>query len=233
MRVVQGTFNGTGATVYICVGFVPDFVTLWNCEGTQVIKVEWNAGMMRSAEIMAGIQYTGADVAAAALTVGTGVAPYRGGDMLTTTMAGTTTYAEGVYLTWDLVDYRYYSGNSVAGVGDAVAVNIDTWTLQNSTNKTGKWNEDINGTYIGEGSPICIDGKWYVVAAVAAAAGEGDNEVTLSEAAKSGEVQFIGGMYSLKPMVAEKVTPAGFSITNTTLNVDDQIIVFEAGTYSL
>lgn len=231
MRRVGGTFNGTGADLYLCIGFVPDWVTIWNCEGTQVIRLDWNIGMMRSGEIVEGIQFTGADVAAAALTKGNGLLPYYGGVTLTATQAGTTTYGEGAYLKWDNVDYRHYSANSPHGLGDAVATDIVSWTLDTTANYTGHFNEDVNGTYIGEGSPIIIDGKKYTIVALTATEGEGDDEVTLSHSVKSGDVQFIGGMYSMKPMIEGETTPEGFLISNTTVNVDGAICSFEAGKY--
>ncbi len=226
---ISGTFNGTGAAVYLCIGFVPDYVTVWNLEGTQVIKLEWTKEMMRSGEIVEGIQFTGADVAAAALTKGAGILPYYGGEVLSATAAGTTTYGEGVYLKKDDWDYRYYSGNK--SPGDAVAVDIDTWTLGSSTNYTGNFNEDVNGTYIGEGSRICIDGKWYSIVALTATQGEAANEVTLSHAVSSGKIYHISGMYDYKPMVAGENTPAGFVLANATVNVNNAICAFEAGAY--
>jgi hypothetical protein len=229
MRRVGGIFNGTGADLYLCIGFVPDWVTIWNNEGTQVIRLDWNWSMMRSSEIVEGIQFTGADVAAAALTKGAGVLPYYGGVTLTSTQAGTTTYGEGVYLKWDNYDYRKYSGNDGNGLGDAVAEDIVKWTLDTAASNTGHFNEDVNGTYIGEGSNIIIDGKMYTIVTISG--GESSDEVLLSHSVKSGEVQFIGGMYSMKPMIAGETTPEGFVIKNTTVNVNNAICSFEAGKY--
>jgi len=231
LRRIGGVFNGTGADLYLGIGFVPDWVTIWNLEGTQVIRLDWNIGMMRSAEIVEGIQFTGADVAAAALTKGTGLLPYFGGDMLTATQAGIVTYGEGVYLKWDNVDYRHYSGNSPHCLGDAVAVDIDSWILDTAANNTGHFNEDVAGTYVGEGSKIIIDGKVYTIVALTATEGEAADEVTLSHSVKSGDVQFIGGMYSMKPMIEGEVTSEGFLISNTTVNVNDATCSFEAGKY--
>jgi len=231
MRRVGGVFNGTGADLYLCIGFVPDWVQIWNLEGTQVIRLDWNIGMMRASEVVEGLQFTGADVAAAALTKGNGLLPYFGGDTLTATQAGTVTYGEGAYLKWDNVDYRHFSGNSPHGLGDAVAVDIDSWTLDTAANNTGHFNEDVTGTYIGEGSKIIIDGKVYTIVALTATQGEAADEVTLSHSMKSGDVQSIGGMYSMKPMIEGEVTSEGFLISNTTVNVNDAICAFEAGKY--
>ena len=224
MKTISGNFNGTGADLYICIGFVPDFVELFNLEGTQFLSAKWNIEMMRAAEVSEGIQFSGADVAGAALTAGAGILPYYGGDTLTTTTAGTTTYGEGVYLKRDKTDYR-------GSDGDAVSVTIDTWTLDSGY--TGHFNEDVTGTYIGEGSEIWIDGKRYMIQALTAGQGEASTEVTLSHTGvPSGRVEYIGGMYTYKPMVDGEVTPAGFVIKNTTINVNNALIGFVAGQYS-
>ena len=225
---IGGTFNGTGAAVYICIGFVPDYVKVWNCEGSQALQLEWNKNM-RTTEIQEGVEL--ATSTFAANTVGAGIMTYFGGDTLTSTTAGTTTYGEGVYLKRDDHDYRYPNGGA-NGLGDAVADVIDTWTLYSAF--TGHFNEDVTGTYIGEGSPICIDGRWYYITTLDAGKGEATNEVTLTHTGvKSGKVQFIGGKYDYKPMVAGEVTPAGFLISDTTVNVNDATCAFEAGTYDL
>jgi len=225
MKTISGSFNGTGADLYICLGFVPDFVDVFNAEGTQILQAKWNIEMMRTAEISEGIELSGADVAAAALTAGAGILPYYGRETLTSTMAGTVTYGEGVYLKRDDKDYRY--GDD----GDAVADDIDTWTF--TSGYTGYFNEDVTGTYIGEGSFIWIDGFKYAIQALTAGQGEASGEVTISHTGiKSGLVEYISGKYGYKPMVANETTKEGFLISNTTINVNDAMCGFIAGTYA-
>lgn len=230
MRRVGGVFNGTGADLYLCIGFIPDWVNVWNLEGTQRIKLEWNIGMMRAKEVVEGIELTAADQTAKALTIGTGLLPYFGGDTLTSTDAGTTTYGEGVYLKWDKVDYRMLSTNSPHGAGDAATEDIVAWTLDTPASNTGHFNAGVNETYIGEGSKIIIDGRVYTIVALTTD-GSADNEVELSHSVPSGDIQYIGGMYDFKPMVAGEVTSEGFVIANTTVNVDAELCCFEAGCY--
>lgn len=230
MRRIGGTFNGTGADVYLCIGFVPDWVRVWNLEGTQRIMLEWNINMMRAAEVVEGIQLTAADQTAAALTIGTGLLPYYGGVTLSSTLAGTTTYGEGVYLKWDHNDYRKLAANSPNGIGDASTEDIVKWTLDTAAANTGHFNAGVAETYIGEGSKIIIDGKIYSIVALTTD-GDAADQVTLSHSVKTGEIQFIGGMYDFKPMVAGEVTAEGFLISNTTVNVNDAMIAFEAGKY--
>ncbi len=225
MKTISGSFNGTGAALYLCLGFVPDFVDVYNAEGTQILQAKWNIEMMRTAEISEGIQLSGADVAAAALTAAAGILPYYGRETLTSTMAGTVTYGEGVYLKRDDKDYRYGTD------GDAVADDIDTWTL--TSGYTGYFNEDVTGTYIGEGSYIWIDGLKYAIQSLTAGQGEAAGEVTISHTGiKSGLVEYISGKYGYKPMVSGETTKEGFVIANTTVNVNDEMCSFVAGTYA-
>lgn len=232
---IGGTFNATGADMYICLGFIPDFITIWNLEDTARVKLEWNKGMMGAAEAVEGFEVTAATQTAAANTKGTGVLPYYGGKVLSSTDAGTTTFGEGVYLKRDNYDYRRVNSASKGIVGDAVTEDINLWTLGSSTNNTGNLNGGgVTGTYIGEGSPICIDGKWYTIVGLSSN-GEAANEVTLSHPAASGNIEFIGGMYDYKPMVAGEVTLDGFWIDSTAdvITTDGIRCCFEAGTYSL
>uniref|UniRef100_A0A6M3IL77 Uncharacterized protein n=1 Tax=viral metagenome TaxID=1070528 RepID=A0A6M3IL77_9ZZZZ len=229
---VSGSFNGTGATVYLCLGFIPDFVHVWNLQGTQILEAYWNKEMMRAIEVVEGLQNSGASSTISALTIGTGILPYYGGTVLTSTTAGTTTYAEGVYLKKDDRDYRYASAaSSPHGLYDAVSNTIDTWTLGTASTHKGNFNADATGTYIGPGSPIKIDGRYYSIVALTAGQGISSEEVTLSHGPTSGDIEFIGGMYTTTPMIAGEVTLDGFVLTNTTINVNDAQCAFEAGTY--
>jgi len=228
---VAGNFNGTGADVYVGLGFVPDYVHVWNLEGTQILEAYWNKQMMRAAEVVEGIQNSGAGSAITALTRGNGILPYYGGRILSSTDVGVTTYGEGIFLKLDNRDYRYNAAGSPHGVFDAVTVTIDTWTLDTAAANTGHFNGNIAGTYIGEGSPICIDGKWYTIVDLAAAAGSAANAVTLSHSVASGKIEYIGGMYSTRPMIAGETARDGFLLSNTTVNVNDAICAYEAGLY--
>jgi len=230
MQKVGGTFNGTGTAIYLCLGFIPDEIHIQNFETSNDYELVWNRNMWRSGEFVEGMQvHTGSTYRQiTAQTKGTNIQPYYGGTTLTSTDAGTTTYGEGVYLEPDNRDYRQYSGNSPHGLGDAVATDIDTWTLDSASNYAGHFNEDVNGTYIGEGSVIQIDGKLYSIMSVSAGTGEAASEVVLSYSAPSGSIEKIGGMYSMRPMVAGQVTKDGLYIANTTVNANNALIGFEA-----
>ncbi|OGW44455.1 MAG: hypothetical protein A2Y66_01810 [Nitrospirae bacterium RBG_13_41_22] len=233
MEHIAGTFNGTGAGVYLCFGFVPDWVKIQNYETSNDYMIEWNRNMHRSGEFVEGMQiHTGTTYRQiTALTKGAGILPYKGGVVLNATTAGTTTYAEGVYLKPDTKDYRYITADSPHGVGDAVANTINSWTLGSAANYTGNFNADVTGTYIGEGSKIMINGITYYIVALTAGQGISANEVTLSQPAPTGDIQSIGGMYDMAPMVSGETTLAGIYIANTTVNVNNALIGFEAGTW--
>lgn len=233
MRMVTGTFNGTGAAVYLCVGFIPSKVRIWDMEtATNSYSLDWSDAM-RSAEMVAGIEdkvviadFTGVrDYRTAS---DGGVVPYEGGDLLTSSNQTTSSYGEGVYLGWDNADYRQ---SSSYGYTDAP---IDTWTLGSSSNRTGNFNDDVpsSGSRIGEGSRILIEEnaglrKWAVIEAVTAGQGEAANEVTLSRSISSGKVRFISGMYSLAPIAVGKTTPAGIYMADTNVSVDNAMTGFE------
>lgn len=229
MKAAGGKFNGTGADVYLCIGFVPDFVWLINQTdlGEQLI---WNKYMTVAAHVEGMSMRDNA--AAEDLAATEGIRPYFGGDTLTAAQAGTTTYGEGVYLRPENKDWRYGTDRQPSGgTGEGDSDTIDTWTLQTPGNRTGKFNEDSdsNATHLGVGSAIQIDGLWYAVTAWTAGQGEADNEVTLNFAAKSGRVGKIEGRLGYTPVLTGETTKAGFLLQeNTNMNVDDQVINFWA-----
>ena len=228
MKRLGGIFNGTGADLTICIGFLPDWVKVTNMEGTQQIALEWNKNMMKVSEIVEGIQIVGSSSTVTALTKGNGLLPHFGKTVLTSSNQASTTYGESSFLISDPWDYRYLNANK--SPGDASTADIDTWTLNTSGNNTGKFNSDVAGTYIGEGSEINIRGQWYSIVGLSAGQGSANDEVTLSHSVKSGPIQHISGKYDYAPLAVGKTTSEGFTISNTTVNVNDEMIGFEAGT---
>jgi len=219
---IGGTFNGTAAAVYICLGFIPDSVEVRAVEDTDAAVVVWNK-YFRSAEQDNGIIYhTAGGIVPVLKTAGTGIEPYEGGDAMTTVNQTSVANGEGIYLR---LDAKNYAKSDIIAGSDA----IDTWTLDTSSNRTGHFNNDIVGTYIGEGSSIQIDGKWYTVEACSGAAGSGDDEVTLSRAAASGTVEYISNMYDYAPIPIGDVALAGFKLNLTAIiNVNNELQAFVA-----
>jgi len=231
MIKVAGTMNGTGSAFYLCLGFVPDEFHLQDFETSTDFELYWNRNMWRSGEFVEGMQvHTGSTYRQiTALTKGNGVLPYYGGTVLASSDVGTTTYGEGVYLKPDDRDYRFTNNDSPFGIGDATESTIDTWTLDSASNYTGNFGSAgaVAGTYIGEGSEIVIDGKRYVIVAFTSDGGDA-NDVTLSNNVPSGNIEFIGGMYSTRPMIAGEITRDGIYVANTTVNTNNALIGFEA-----
>ena len=233
-KTVQGVWNGTGAACVVCIGFIPDWVELINPEdGIVGATLKWDR-WMRAAETTDGILNEADGTAHVAQTAGNAIRPYFGGDTMDTTLQTDVTYGGGVYLGFDPVgDYRYLSSDpGPFARGDATTATINSWTLGNSGNRTGNFNSDVDGTYIGEGSKITIDGRTYFIEALTATQGSAANEVTLSYAAATGAVERITGMQSMIPIPIGTVAPAGFHCARTTLiNDNDETVFFRAGTY--
>ena len=232
-KIVGGRFNGTGAAVYICIGFVPDWVRIFVGDAADNYARHVYSKHIGAHDAVEGVVCDSDGSSYSEDTYGEGVQPYYGGDLMTTSNQTSVTYGEGVYLYPDNADYRYGPNLGPGGAsGDAVSETITSWTLDTAATPTGHFNEDVNGTYIGIGSRICIDGKWYTITVLTGSQGEGDDEVELNYPAPSGEVQFIGGKYTMKPIPVGEVSKAGFKINRTTvINVNNEIQWFEAGQY--
>jgi hypothetical protein len=228
-KIVAGTFNGTGAALYLGIGFVPDWVKVYNLEDADLAMVEWNRHCRsieqeegRLIQAIADNGTTGTKNIAA-LVQGAGIAPYLGGDKMT---AASTAYL--------VKDDRDFSKNP-AGGGTGI---IDTWTLGSSSNKTGNFNKGVDTTYVGEGSVVIIregvsNGKIYE-ARMTALTNDGDaaNEVELSLAIGSGTVLAIKGAFDYRGAASGVIVPAGFAINATTvINVSGELCFFEAGQY--
>jgi len=227
-KLVSGLFNGTGAAVYICCGFVPDFVKDLAVGDTAGANLEWSKNMRLAAEIE-GVLDTNGATALAPEAITAGISAYYGGDLLTSTNQTTTANGEGVYLWRDSNDYR-----STDVVGDP----ISKFTMDTVANRTGHFNNNVVGTYIGAGSKIIIGGREYIITALTAGQGSGADEVTLSSAlasapsVMSGIVGYISNKFDYAPIPVGKVTPAGFKLSMTTVvNVNDELQMFVAGTY--
>ena len=220
---VCGTFNGTGtAGLYICCGFIPEWVKVINLEDADVARIEWNIHMMRVAETARGLLLSVADVAQDALAAADlGITPYKGGDAM-----------DGTYY---LVPIEQRLGDTYRNQridrsdGDTL---VTKWTLGSATNHTGNFDNSVDTTYVGEGSLVIIDGVPYGITALSND-GDAANEVTLSDAAPDGRVDSISPMYDYIAGESGKAAPPGFFIEKTTvINVSGEMCWFEAGTFA-
>ena len=223
---VSGVFNGTGAAVYLCVGFVPRKVYLKNVENGTEYVIEWtNANLRCQAGASAGgWLYTNG--IPAPVIASAGVRQYEGGDLLTSANQTSVAYGGGIFLGMDLKDYR--ADNTYGASAGA----IDTWTFDGTL--SGHWNVAAvsSGARIGAGSKILIketSSGLVKEAGITAISNQGAaaSEVTLSRLIGSGQILYVGGLYDLAPIALKKVAPAGILLSDTTLNYDDNTIYFE------
>jgi len=220
VQMIQGHFNGTGAQMYLQLGSIPYRIKIWNLEGDTAFYLEWSRDMVHSLECCEGIYRAEAATALDDLPFGYGIAPYRGGELLTSTNQPSIVNGNASvdFVEVDHKNYRYYTDTDAGIFGDAATEDIDTWTLDTAATPTGHFNADATGTYIGEGSTIRIidDSNKHTYEACITAdlstAGKEDNEVTLSEAVPSGKVIYIGNKYGCKPTPIGKVSKMGVII---------------------
>lgn len=237
MRIVHGVYNGTGLDMYLCIGFIPDWIIFHDLTtGATAVGnwYKWSPLMNVVATAQQGIGHNGSDSSAGVdYALGEGIRAYYGGDIATSTIQSATANGEAPVLVWDHKDYRYNVNHTGGhGAGEAASDDIISWTLDTASTAKGHWNEDVKASpaYIGAGSPIHIDGKRYFISAVSSGQGESSSEVTLSYAVPSGDVQFIGNKYSLKPITVGDTMPAGVWMDATCVPaVDDNICYFMAG----
>jgi len=224
---IAGTFNGTGAALYLGIGFIPDYVRVENLESASMETIEWSRHMARAADLKYGRQTslvplsTVVGTANYAALTSVGVTEYLGGDLITS--------ASTAYLVrdpaWDKRD-AYSTGNA-----------ITKWTLDTAGNRTGHFDKEASTTYVGEGSEVWIQHPHshrparYRIEAMTSN-GEATDEVTLNIAAPSGIVVALGPMYDYKGAAAGVTMPPGFALTEVTnVNVSGELCWFEAGTY--
>lgn len=205
---VMGTFEGHSAAMNVGIGFIPDKVQIYSL--TDVIVGDWVDMMSRNQAVDNAGGFVSSAGSDSLLALGSGVRIFRGG-------ATITTAAE----TDKVKDPSPDKSEEGAGV------KIDTWTLGNSGNRTGNWNAVCNTTYVDSGSEITIDGKVYFITALSSN-GEAANEVTLSEAVKSGTITQLTARHSFIAAIAGTIMPAGFTVATGELNTDSETLVFIA-----
>ena len=219
MQLVSGSFKAQNAAMYFGLGFIPDFVKCWGLTTDVSPMGVWSINSRSLQAIEGEMRSTMTDVDMLDLAIGEGFAIYRGGTKTTASSTpSSTTYVQ------DMADKDKRDAHTSVEA-------ISKWTLGSSTNKTGRWHNDCNTTYVGVGSRICVDGKWATVTALSNE-GADANEVTLNEALKSGEIQFLSNMYDFVAPAAGTVTKEGFILSDTTYLLDaTDYMYFEAGTY--
>jgi hypothetical protein len=79
-QIIFGTCDGTGADINVCLGFIPDYVKVWNGEGS-VEFIEWVRGMGVVTGIEEGVS-SQASTDAFVADGGGGIDEYAGGDQI-------------------------------------------------------------------------------------------------------------------------------------------------------
>ena len=236
MKYLQGHFLSAAVTQYLCVGAVPYHIEFWGLEGATPDTVIWNQSMIHDILTVEGIMRPTGGGAVVDYAFGEGVAPYEGGDLMTTSNQTNVTYGSGIYLVRDDKDYRYYT-NADAGIsGDASTETITAWTLDTATTPSGHFNGDVAGTYISKGSLIRIQEtasprRVYTAAITNTPSGSGGaaDEIYLSRAVPNGDVTFIGGYAGYKPLAIGQMSPPGMRINlATTPFVSGEMVGFWA-----
>lgn len=234
---IERTFNGTGAAVYLCLGFIPDKVSIRAVgdAGTVNPILSWTRkGDGFSVAQYEGVLDTNGATAHAPAAYGAGIEVYEGGEVLTAAMQTSVAFGEGVYLAPYDKDCRQPSADG----GDSAGDTIDDFTMDTLANRTGHFNADVVGSLIGAGSEIVIasenDVRKYhaVITALTAGQGISANEVTISRKIASGVVRFIGPKYTMAPLAVGAVTLPGIKLNMTTnVNVNNELQAIEAELY--
>jgi len=219
LRHEAGIFIGTAAALKVSLGFVPDWVKIRTIALTAEKAMEWNRNF-RSIEAFGGIEIDEAGVTTPQ-ALGAGIGAYLGGEEITS--ASTTHIARPA--DEDMRD---------KGTGDVVS----QFTLDTPGNRTGHFNAGVNTTLVGVGSMVTIGSEAASRsenAVILAITNDGDavDEVTLSLALSSGQVQALTGKNDLVGVPAGTITKAGFSLaSDSSVNVSTEPVAFEAGTYN-
>lgn len=237
LQIITGHFHGTAYPLYLQLGNIPAYFKMWGIEVGTPDTVEWCRSMISDDLTVEGIMRPKGGGAVQDHAFGEGVSPYYGGEILTTTNQPSVTYggADVDFIERDDKDYRHYTNAAAGIIGDASTVDITTWTLDTAGTPSGHFNADVAGTYINDGSLIRIqstDRKHVYTAAIVnsglSTSGGAADEVKLSWAVPSGNVEFIGGRYGYKSSAIGTVTKPGLLITEVTVNASGSMVGFMA-----
>jgi hypothetical protein len=224
MKCVAGTFKVTATTavdLYFGIGFVPDWVKLYQMNALEQ-TMHWTLNMMRKNAALGGIEWDD-DGQVTQQVYEKGIIPWRGGNAVTAAQVTALNC-----MMWDHLDYsKSVNHDPLTYVSD-----ITRWNLV--TARTGHFDQPCNKTYVNMGSFIWISGKRYIITDVQSN-GELAVEVTLSDSrVPSGDITRISNMYDMRVVTkAGTVMPAGFWVDSavTLFTATGEIGFFEAGVF--
>ena len=211
------TCKATNATLTVCCGFIPDFVKVTNL--TDRTALEWSRKMVAVSGHRYGLAIAAAGTRAVTSAASDGVVAYAGGTLITS--------ASTQYLVANDADQK--------AIDVASGSKVSSFTLGSAANKTGNFNVDVTGAFIGVGSVMRLenDPVVYTITALTAGQGSADNEVTLDASPGDGAkvVTFISSMYEYTGAAANKRLPAGIEIgASATVNdTDGDKLMIEVG----
>jgi len=223
MHNVSGTLDGTGAAIYLGLGFIPDAVKMYNLESTNPYLLDWNKNMRSAAQIGG---YVVDDATPARLAETAGIELYKGGDVVA---SGNTAY---LMPTADVIG-QY----NLARKGETITTEVSKWVLDTPASRTGSFDAGVNTSYVGIGSKVRVWNpltRLITEATIMVLTNDGDaaDEVEFDIEVPSGDVMFIGPRFDYIAATAGMVTSAGLKIATTgNLNSSGETIMFEASQY--
>lgn len=219
MKIMR-TFNGTGATVYLGIGFLPDRVKVYNHEITAPTWLEWNRGMKTLGPCGWLVEHVSSGATITRCAAAAGIVPFYGRKLVTGDSAT-------AYLRPHVI--RDFRGQGTLGW-------IGRFTETVYANRTGLVNAGVPTTYVGVGSTIAIkEDSTGVIKRVSITTctndGDASGELTLSDSVHTGDVLFLGPMYDLIAGAVGDNIPQGVSIVLNAFNVSADYMAIEASTY--
>lgn len=229
---IQGVFLGSAAARYIGLGFLPKWVKIRNMTDAAIPAIEWNEDMGVSAISPEGIltSISTGNCAMSVLVKGAGIIPYVGGTAITAAAATSIVHKS---LAQDPAVFPGVQGDQ-RGAGASGL--ITKFTVGNSGNSTGNFDNPVNTTYVGVGSPVIIAGQRYHIVAITST-GAAANQVTLDRTPGGNPipgkdpygVEYIGNMYDFVNAPTGIIMPAGIYLAETSsVNASAKLCLIEA-----
>lgn len=232
MKRIGGSFISTGVDLYICCGFIPHWVQIWNIEdgGALNTTIYWNC-LMEAITLCSGGIYICDTVARDAVTFGNGISAF---DPTEANVDAPLAAASTVY-------FRLYNE-------DCKGATVRKWVLNTSANMTGHFANSagtaasLPGTYITTGHSgslvkIRETGTGVIKTArirAMTALGSANDSVTLTKVVQNGDVLFVSSDVSFRGLQVGEVPKKGFKVEASTLGLNDaasEMHIFEAGTF--
>lgn len=207
----RGIFSGSGAARYIGLGFIPKKVTIQNIQAADIALIEWDEKFAAYSTMSEGKQtfINGTSVDIGLLTVGTGIIPYDGGDVVTSAAATHIIPVNDVQDQDTIGDMRDKGANGT----------ITKFTLDTAANRTGHFDHAVDTDVVGVGSRVRIahlNGQIedYYIQAITND-GDAADEITLDRLPVTGQCDYISYKHDFISAPAGSEMPAGIYLAET------------------